>query len=439
MGGIITKRRSFFTGVAAALAATPLFPLRSEAGGAGADAFPKRLILFFTPNGTVMNEWWPTADLQLGSILAPLDQFKQRMIVMRGVDMESAYVEPRPKDHWPDFMNHLTARQGIINADETSKIGGISIDQHIAAGLGGVTPYPSLHLGVRCTKSQARVSALGPNQPIAPQNNPAAAFDSLFSDLDLDPLGLQKLRAERRSVLDTVLDEVSAIEAQTSGADREKLQAHLAALQDLEGIIEGGGGSAACAAPMLDPVNEGSDGDVPDIATQQFRIAQMALACDLTRVMTLQVSESGSRLTHPWLAINQSHHGIGHGSEGVTAGEAQRTEWLLEIETWYAQRFRDLLVLLDSIDEGGPGHSMLDHSLVVWAHEQQSGASHNRRDMPYVMVGGLHGTVETGRRVDAGGVPHNGLLIALANLMDVPTAQFGDPAFSNGALPELWG
>jgi hypothetical protein len=436
MRGIITKRRSFFKGVAAALAATPLVPLRSQAAD---EPYPKRLIFFFTPNGTVMDAWWPSADFQLGPILSPLAAFKDRMVVMRGVDMESAYVEPRPKDHWPDFMNHLTARQGIINPDETSKIGGISIDQHIAAGLGGVTPYPSLHLGVRCNASQARVSALGANQPIAPQNNPSAAFDALFSDLDLDPLGLAKLRAERRSVLDTVMDEVSAIEAQTSGTDREKLQAHLAALQGLEGIIEGGGGGASCAAPVLDAVDEGSDEDVPDIATQQFRIAQMALACDLTRVMTLQISQSASRLTHPWLGIDNPHHGISHGSEGVMANEEQRTQWLIEIETWYAERFGELLGLLDSIDEGGPGQSMLDHSLVVWAHEQQSGASHNRRDMPYVLAGGLHGTVETGRRVDAGGVPHNGLLIALANLMDVPTTEFGDPAFSNGALPELWG
>jgi hypothetical protein len=165
MRGLITKRRSFFKGVAAALAATPLFPLRTEAGDA---TYPKRLIFFFTPNGTVPSAWWPSADFQLGPILSPLEAFKDRLVVMRGIDMESAYVEPRPKDHWPDFMNHLTARQGIINADETSKIGGISIDQHIAAGLGGATPYPSLHLGIRCTNPQARVSALGANQPIAP-------------------------------------------------------------------------------------------------------------------------------------------------------------------------------------------------------------------------------------------------------------------------------
>jgi hypothetical protein len=436
MRGIITKRRSFFQGVAAALAATPLFPLRSEAGGT---PYPKRLIWFFTPNGTVMDEWWPSADFQLGPILTPLQSFKERLVVMRGIDHETALVEPRPKDHWPDFMNQLTARQGTINPDETCKIGGISIDQHIAAGLAGTTPYPSLHLGVKCNAPQARVSALGPNQPIAPQNNPAAAFDSLFSDLDLDPLGLAKLRAERRSVLDTVMDEVSAIEAQTSGTDREKLQAHLAALQGLEGIIEGGGGGASCAAPMLDPVDLGDDAQIPDVATQQFRIAQMALACDLTRVMTLQVSQSASQLTHPWLDINNSHHGISHGSEGVAATEEQRRQWLIQIETWYAERFAELLGLLDAIDEGGPGQSMLDHSLVVWAHEQQNGATHNRRDMPYVLAGGLHGTVETGRRVDAGGVPHNGLLIALANLMDVPTTEFGDPAFSSGALPELWG
>jgi len=119
----------------------------------------------------------------------------------------------------------------------------------------------------------------------------------------------------------------------------------------------------------------------------------------------------------------------------VTASEEQRREWLIQIETWYAMKFAELLTLLDAIPEGNG--TMLDHSLVIWAHEQQNGYSHNRGDHPYVMAGGLHGTVETGRRADCGGVPHNALLISLANLMDVPTDQFGDEGLSNGGLPEL--
>jgi hypothetical protein len=80
---------------------------------------------------------------------------------------------------------------------------------------------------------------------------------------------------------------------------------------------------------------------------------------------------------------------------------------------------------------------MLDNTALLWIHEQQDGSNHNKKDMPYVLAGSCAGAFKTGRRLDFGGVAHNGLLLSLARAMDVPTTTFGDPDFSNGPLPGL--
>lgn len=423
-------RRGLLTGFAASAAALPFIPLPSNAADG---EYPKRLIIVHTPNGTVMDSFWPASGFELGSILSPLEPYKSRLIVMRGVDMKSAGVSPVPKDHWPDSVNALTARQGIIKGDQTCDIGGKSIDQHIIENL-EPTPFGSIHLGLQTYGGSARLCATGPQQPIPPQTSPSAAFDTLFSELDLDPFELEALRARRRSVLDTVGSELEALQCELTGSYREKLQSHLASIRKMEESLETGGDYAECSAPQIEAVDPDADTQYPTAIAQHFDIITQALACDLARVATFQL-KAGS-IHHNWVGIDQSHHGISHGSEGVTAGVEQRIQWLIEIENWYALQFKTLLDRLDAVPEGDG--TLLDHSLVVWAHEQSDGGSHKRSDMPYVMAGGLHGTIEMGRKIDAGGVPHSRLLVSLAEAMGVPTEQFGDPQFDSSPLTDFY-
>lgn len=425
------SRRGLLAGLSGSLAALPLLPLPSEAQDR---EFPKRLICVHTPNGTVMDQWWPGAsDLsELSPILDPLAAYASRMIVMRGVDMDSAYKEPKPKDHWPDTMNALTGRQGIMNADQTSKIGGISIDQHIIDELPSETQFGSIHLGVH-TQNNQRLSATGPDAHIPPISNPANAFDQLFSELDLDPFELAALRARRGSVLDTVASDLESLSTRFSGSYKDKVELHLDSIRAMEQSLQAGA-SGNCEAPTLGNANATDSDDYPILIGQQFDIVQHALSCDLARIATVQL---GGRKLHPtWIGIDHSHHGISHGSEGVTASQDQRTAWLVEIENWYAQQFASLLDRLDAVPEGDG--TLLDHSLVVWLHEQSNGANHNRRNMPYVIAGGLHGSIEMGRRLDFSGVPHNRLLTSLAQAMGVPTEQFGDPQFGSAPLADFY-
>jgi len=53
---------------------------------------PTRLSTVYLPNGIMMDKWTPAAegDLQLSPVLEPLAQFRDRMLVLGGLDQKEA-------------------------------------------------------------------------------------------------------------------------------------------------------------------------------------------------------------------------------------------------------------------------------------------------------------------------------------------------------------
>ncbi len=436
-----SARRTFLKGVGLGAFALPFL----KAGQGLAGPFPKRLLIFHTNNGTVMNSFWPARGIdQLPPILTPLAPHKSKLLVMRGVTKAAALKQPVARDHNPDNLSGLTAMPPIPTGTDFD-VGGISIDQHIANTLGKMTKFPSLQLGVGIKGGNAIIAARGPRQPLPAQQFPGKVFDSIFKEVTIDPGKWQAMKRERLSMIDVSLSDVNDLRCTLGAEERPKFDAHVESLHQLQRSLNTTV-PATCRAPTL-----GASGSEDKILVQQMDIAVAALACDLTRVVTLQFGGGASHFTYDFLGIGKSHHGISHGSEGVTATPQQRNQWLVQIETFHAQQFKYLLDKLNGIPEGSG--TMLDNSLVIWNHEQQSGDNHSRRDMPYVLAGGL-GVFKMGRALDIGGrdsdggkqgvgrdsgKPHNGLLIAIANAMGVPTDAFGDRDFSQGPMAGLTG
>src|SRR5262245_19835868 len=80
------KRRTFVQMTAAALA--PFVPWGAARGADVGTTRVKRLILLFSPNGTIYQSWKPTGgptDFQLSPILAPLEPFKSKLVVVDGL------------------------------------------------------------------------------------------------------------------------------------------------------------------------------------------------------------------------------------------------------------------------------------------------------------------------------------------------------------------
>jgi hypothetical protein len=174
----------------------------------------------------------------------------------------------------------------------------------------------------------------------------------------------------------------------------------------------------------------------PITGRAQMDLLVMALACDMTRVASLQWSRAVSGVQMgSWLPLIQprGHHDMSHDADGGTGADTFND--LTTINRWYSDQFAYLLSAMDAIPEGNS--TMLDNSVVLWVNELGKGNSHTRNDIPFLMAGGCQGHFNTGRTIDFGGAPHGQLLVSLAHAMGYPITSFGVPQYSQGPLPGL--
>jgi hypothetical protein len=98
-----------------------------------------------------------------------------------------------------------------------------------------------------------------------------------------------------------------------------------------------------------------------------------------------------------------------------------------------------LLEKLKAVPDGTG--TLLDNSLVVWGNELADGASHSQQPIPIVIAGKASGAIKTtGRLLEYGKRKHNGLLVSMANLMELAgVTKFGTLDDNTGPLPGLAG
>jgi hypothetical protein len=450
------NRRTFLRGLGGVAIGLPLLNAMGcgRGGGGGAPRArktaalgeaPKRFVVFFSANGTIPENWRPTGTetaFALSTILAPLEPHKDQLVIIDGVDMESS--NHGPGDGHQKGMGHMLTGIELLegteftggNGELVGWGGGISVDQAIANQIGGTTRFRSLELGVQVSGASvwSRMSYLGADQPIPPEDSPYSTFDRVFGDLGADPLGLAELRAKRHSVLDTVQDDYTALSSRLGNEDRVKVEAHLAAIRDIELRLDNGaeiGGS--CAIPSVDGgIDLDANDNFPLVGRMQMDLLVMALACDLTRVASLQWSNSVSNKRFTWLGIPDGHHDLSHLGDSDTVAIQKITD----INRWYSEQFGYLLQKMKEIPEGEG--TMLDNTLVIWCNELGKGNSHTRMNAPFVLAGGAGGALRTGRFLQYGGtVPHNDLLVSCMNAMGVDVDTFGNPAYCTGPLAGL--
>lgn len=442
------SRRTMLRGAGGACLALPFLEItggwdtnRLGANGSKAFAPPKRLVIVYTPNGNVVENWRPKGtekSFTLPRILEPLKPHQQDIIVLDGVDALSAYNGPGDA-HQKGTGQCLTCtelQEGDFPGADGNSAGwadGISVDQVVADAIGEQTKFRSLEFGVHVYGANvgSRISYRGPGQPIPPENDPAAAFDRIFGDFEADPAKKARRIAERRSVLDAVTADYQTLVPRLGKADREKLEAHLAAVRDMEMRLDAESDAvAACKKPALPDVDDPNKvGNIPKTGKLQMDLMAMTLACDLTRVMSLMWTNSATAKPFPWLSIPEGHHELAHRGDD----DADAQEKLTKINTWYAEQFAYLLAKLKAIPEAGG--TVLDNTLIVWVNEHAKGNDHARHEMPYIVAGRAGGAVRTGRWMQiAGEVSHSNMWVGVMQAMGLEATTFGNPAYCDGVI-----
>ena len=263
--------------------------------------------------------------------------------------------------------------------------------------------------------------------PATPYDDPTLAFDRIFGG-GIPQTELDRLRAQRRSILDVLGHELDEIRDQVHVDDRAKIDGHIAAVQDVERSLMDG---PTCMAPTLGAPP--GLGDMPEVLQQNMTILTRAMECDLTRVGSVQVTvgeNDGNVYSHLGIT-REGHHLITHEND-VTGLADQET-----IYTWYAQQFASLLAMLDAVPEGDC--TMLDNTLVVWGSEIATGYNHSFDGVPFVVAGGGNLGIDTGRFLRVGGMEHNRLLVSILHALGrTDLSQFGPMDAGSGPIPGLF-
>ncbi len=464
------SRRALLGGSLAATAAWPLLEAGKAVGQTG--KAPVRLVVFATPNGTRNSLFWPTGSetsFALGPLTRPLEAHQAKLTFLKGIRLNDSLQNGAlggtlGSEHARGTGGMLTARP--LNAgtefksfgNTTSGWGsGESIDQYLAEKLAPPTRFRSLQLGVhvRDTEVRARISYSGSNRPLPPREDPKSVFAALFAEEGggattpgTSNPALERLWKQRKSVFDLTSAEVQRVSGIVGRDDRQKLEAHLSAMREVEQRLVGAPGSSAgpapggdmmasrCTPPTLAAVDLAVDNQYAEAGKLQMDLAAAALACDQTRLLTIQWSYSESEHLFPFLGYGGNHHVISHDFSSSGANYQAYNG----IQTWYAEQLAYFLAKLDSYSEGD--RTLLDNTLVLWATEIGESTRHDLELMPYVFAGSAGGAIKAGRLLDFSQKPadNNKMLVSIAHALgDTELTSFGDPSGASGPLTGLTG
>lgn len=433
------NRRQFLRRLGVSTAALPFLAGLPSLTGAPLPQKRQRLVIMFSPNGTVPGEFWPDVKpegLMFKSILQPLEPFKDRTLVLQGIANKVG----------GDGDNHMRGMSCLLTGSEllpgnirggggspAGWAGSISIDQEIKNFLQSReqtrTRFGSLEFGVAVPDRAdpwTRMCYAGPNQPIAPVDDPYQMFAKLY--------GRMKDRDSLASVLDDVRDDLTRVSAKLSARDKALLEQHVTLVRNLEQELSSPDTNTKLAHPMpeLDPSIELVNDNTPQLSRMQIDLLVNALANDMTRVATLQYMRSVGQAQMRWLGVEEGHHTLSHEPDN----KADAQEKLRKINTWFAGEFAHLAKrLADTPEPTGEG-SMLDHTLLIWTNELGKGNSHTLNNIPCVMVGGGAG-FKMGRSLKLDQIPHNRLWLAVAKSMGHELPSFGKAEFCAGGALDL--
>ena len=383
---------------------------------------PTRMAILFSGCGYHRHQWWAKGegkDMELGKVLSPLNDFREKMVFIRGLYNAEAL---KGNIHSSQTGNLLS---GAPLASGGKIRSGTSIDQLIAQRYGKETKVSSLVLG--CEKSIASVhkdysmlysshiSWSSPTTPTPLEIYPALAFDRLFKDT---------VQKSDRSVLDAVLAEARGLRGRISYSDRRKLDEYLGSVRDVEQRIEQAGKSGrfqgwrpTLTKPNIPRPKDGLPQDVDEHMRLMCDILVLGFQTDTTRVATLKLNNDHSSLRFPHLGVDYMiHHLLSH---------SDTADWL-KVNQFFLEQLAYIAGRLDAIQEGD--RTALDNSMIMLCSSMLHG-SHDATQLPVVVVGRGGGRIQTGRVLDYRGKPNRkmcSLFLSLLDKVGIHRESFGD-------------
>ena len=431
----LTSRRAFLRGTGVSMALPWLesfnvWGVESKQDRPSSEA-PVRLAVLFSGNGFHSKEWWAKGEgkaMDLGKVLEPLRDFREKMLFVRGLYHEEA----RKGNIHSSQTGNLLSGAPIASGGEIRS--GTSFDQLLAQTYGRTTKVPSLVLG--CERSNpsvhknysmlysSHISWSSPTTPTPLEIYPALAFDRLFKD---------ETAPGDKSVLDAVLSDAQDLRRAISRDDQRKLDEYLDSVREVEKRIESAGkrGELQGWRPTLEKPDikrpaEGIPQDIGEHMRLMCDLLVLGFQTDTTRISTLKLNNDHSALRFPNLpSVQQVGHGIDYMIHHLLS-HSDGEDWL-KVNQFFMEQVAYLARKLDAIQEGP--RTLLDNTMLVQCSSMMAGAKHDNDQLPVIVIGGAGGRLQGGRVLDYKDKPERQLcrlFMSLMDKMDVRPKTFGD-------------
>ncbi len=429
------------------------------------------LVLLMQTNGTHQESFWPTATTWPSPTLANTSPILfnmlsepsvgQKVTLIKGVNLNK---KGSPQGNGHDWGWH-GLYSGVDNISMGAPAGGgPSVDQILAKQIPFTNPFKTIHCGV-IAENHSLINAGRASWPCATagvqvpcETDIYALYTKLFGSIQPTPTtgaggtagsanAAAALRlAQRKSVLDAVALDLTALQGRLGATERMKVDTHLTSVRDLENRLSGaftsmGSGGpatpASCASvkPSMTGVSlkaQADEANADVLMRLYMEFIANAIACNLVGVMTFQFGRGGGHFHYQWLNLPNMpadfHDQAAHADKG---GQSTAGDLCTGVAKYYSQLVTDLGKRLATFPQAN-GTNALDNSLVVWGNELATGP-HGTNGYPIVFLGGAAGKLKkTGYMVDVGTQIHQRLGCTIQNVMGLPSAGFGaEPACGN--------
>ncbi|HME98754.1 MAG TPA: DUF1552 domain-containing protein [Terriglobia bacterium] len=441
---IALPRRTFLRGMGTVLG-LPLLDAMMPALSAmiPPEAATRRIGFIYMPNGVAKNStidyWTPASegkDFELSQILAPLEPFRDRMVVVSGLDQNQAETgnDGASGDHTRGTSSWLT---GVYpkRTEGADVRNALSADQIAVSVLGKDTALPSLELAIdlnflagQCENSYSCVylntlAWTSPTTPLPTENNPRIVFERLFGDGGTAERRAAQAR-QNQSILDSVLDDLHRVERRLGPGDRTRVTEYVDAVREVERRIQGAEGRAETELPTLDRP-KGIPERFDEHVKLMYELQWLAFRADLTRVVTFMLGRELNFRTYPEIGVTEGHHGLSHHQD-----RPEQIAKYAKVGVYQAQLFAGFLEKLQSTSEGDG--TLFDHSLFLYGAGLSNPNTHAHTDLPLLVVGGRDSRIEGNRHlVFRGQKPMTNLLLSLLDRVGMHADTLGD---SNGRI-----
>jgi hypothetical protein len=457
-------RRQFLRGAGVSLALPLLdamIPAATALAATAATPSPRFMGIFY-PHGMAPGYWVPESEGALAArlpyILASLEQVKDQTVVLSGLWSKSA--EPPEgttgSDHWVAAA-FLTAIKPRKTAGSDATTGSATIDQQIAAKIGQESLLPSLQLAVEDPNSSSSNCGEGyscsytnsiswtelptpANEPVPRTSplpmelNPQVVFERLFGSGATPEVRAARLR-EDRSILDSVLGELSGLRKSLGSGDRRTVSQYTDEIREIERRLQLAA-KASNNVPVMD-LPPGIPEQFDDHIKLHFDLTALAFRADITRVATLLGARDLTGRSYPFPkgelfpqgGVSVGFHGGSHHQDDPAQVKryADLNRYHVSTLAYFAEKLR-------SIPDGDG--TLLDHSLILYGTNMGNSNQHQHFDVPHILVGGANGKLKGNRHLayERKTVTSGNLLLSILEMYGIQKDQQGD---STGRLAKL--